>query len=61
VCKPQRKSPLERPRHRWEDKIKIGLKEIGWRMRTGFIWLRIGTVAGSCKHGNEPTDSIKAV
>jgi hypothetical protein len=25
---------------------------------TGFIWLRIGTVAGSCEHGNEPSVSI---
>jgi hypothetical protein len=25
---------------RWEDNIKIDLRDIGW---TGFIWLRIGT------------------
>jgi hypothetical protein len=23
------------------------------RLWTGFIWLRIGTSAGSCEHGNE--------
>jgi hypothetical protein len=29
-----------RPRHRWDDNIKIDLKE-GVRVMTGFIWLRI--------------------
>ena len=27
--KPEGKIPLERPRHRWEENIKLGLKEIG--------------------------------
>jgi hypothetical protein len=30
VGKPEGKKPLERPRHRWEDGIKIDLREIGW-------------------------------
>jgi hypothetical protein len=30
VRKPEGKRPLERPRHRWEDRIKIDLREIGW-------------------------------
>jgi hypothetical protein len=25
----------------------------------GLIWLRIGTVEGSCEHGNEPEGSLK--
>jgi hypothetical protein len=25
----------------------------------GLMWLRIGTVEGSCEHGNEPSGSIK--
>jgi hypothetical protein len=29
VGKPERKRPLERPRHRWMDNIKMGLLEIG--------------------------------
>jgi hypothetical protein len=29
VGKPERKRPLERPRHRWEDGIKMDLIEIG--------------------------------
>jgi len=35
--------PLERPLHRWKDNIKMDLQGAGWRSRTGFIWLRIGT------------------
>jgi hypothetical protein len=29
VGKPEGKRPLGRPRHRWEDNIKMGLKEVG--------------------------------
>jgi hypothetical protein len=28
-------------------------------MLSGFIWLRIGLLPGSCEHGNEPSDYIK--
>jgi hypothetical protein len=30
VGKPEGKRPLERPRHRWEDNIKMDLREVGW-------------------------------
>ena len=33
--KPEGKSPLERPRHRWEDNIKMDLQEVGW----GGAWI----------------------
>jgi hypothetical protein len=46
VGKPEGKRPLERPRRRWEDGIKMGLEEIGWGVWSGFTWLRIGTVGG---------------
>ena len=26
------KRPLEEPRHRWEDNIKMDLEEVGWSM-----------------------------
>jgi hypothetical protein len=31
VGKPEGKRPLERPRRRWEDEIRMDLREIGWR------------------------------
>jgi hypothetical protein len=30
VGKPEGKRPLERPRRRWEDNIRMDLREIGW-------------------------------
>jgi hypothetical protein len=42
-----RKIPLESPRRRWEDEIKMDIREIGWGgMWNGFTWLRIGTGGG---------------
>jgi hypothetical protein len=50
VGKPKGKRPLVRPRRRWEDWIKMDLREIGWGegvcvcvcVERGFTWLRIG-------------------
>jgi hypothetical protein len=41
VGKPEGERPLERPRRKREDNIKIDLK-FSISMWTGFIWLRIG-------------------
>ena len=30
VGKPEGKRPLGRPRHRWEDNIKMDVQEVGW-------------------------------
>jgi len=38
------KRPLERPRRRWEDNIKMDLQEVGWG-GMDWIWLRIGVVS----------------
>jgi hypothetical protein len=47
VGKPEGKRPPGRPRRRWEDGIRMDLREIGlvggW---IGFDWLRIGTGGG---------------
>jgi hypothetical protein len=31
VGKPEGRRPLERPRRRWEDNIKMDIREVGWR------------------------------
>jgi hypothetical protein len=46
VGKSEGKRPLERPRRRWEDGIKMDLREISWRVWSGFTWLMIGVVGG---------------
>jgi len=38
VRKPEGKRPLGRPRHRWEDNIKMYLKEIGYE---GVNWIHV--------------------
>jgi hypothetical protein len=46
VGKPEGKRPLERPRRRWEDGIRMYLREIGLGVLIGFDWLRTGTGGG---------------
>ena len=46
--KPEGKKPLGRPRHRWEDNIKMDLQEVGY-----------GQVEGKCECVNGNVDSIK--
>jgi hypothetical protein len=43
VGKPERKGPLERRRRRWEDEIKMYLREIGWR---GVEWIHLAQDRG---------------
>jgi hypothetical protein len=47
VGKPEGKRSLGRRRRRWEDGIKMDLREIGWGgVWNGFTWLRIEIVGG---------------
>ena len=46
VGKPEGKRPLGRPRHRWEDNIKVDIQEVGCGGGTGSSWLRIRTGGG---------------
>jgi hypothetical protein len=46
VGRPEGKRPLESPTLRWKDNIKMDLREIGINGRTGFNWLRIGSIGG---------------
>jgi hypothetical protein len=36
VRKPEGRRPLGRPRRRWEDGIRMDLREIGWGLWIGF-------------------------
>jgi hypothetical protein len=38
VGRPEGRQPLGRPRHRWEDDIKIDLQEVGWG---GMDWIQL--------------------
>ena len=42
--KPTEKRPLGRPRCRWEDNIRMDLKEIGFDTRIGLMRPRIGII-----------------
>jgi len=46
VGKTERKSPLGRPRRRWEDNIRMDLRKIRWE---GVDWInlaQVGTIGG---------------
>jgi hypothetical protein len=49
VRKPEGSCPFGRPRHRWEDNIKVDLKK---------VWIRF-VLAWSREHGSKPSGSIK--
>jgi hypothetical protein len=55
VGKPEKKRPLETPRHGGVDNIKINFREIGWAGMDWNDWLKIRDQSGSCEHGNEPS------
>jgi hypothetical protein len=46
VRKPEGKRSVIRPNSRWEDNIRMDLREIGWECVDRCIWLRIGTSGG---------------
>jgi hypothetical protein len=39
VGKPEGRRPLQRPRRRWEDNIKVDLREVGWRHGPVFLFI----------------------
>jgi len=45
VARPEGKRPLERPRRRWEDNIKMGLREIGIN---GANWIQLAQDRVQC-------------
>jgi hypothetical protein len=46
VGNPEGKRPLERPRYRWVDNIKIDLREIGW---DGMDWFDLAQDRDQCR------------
>jgi hypothetical protein len=38
IGKPEGKEPLRTPRHRWEDSIRMNLREVGWE---GVGWIHV--------------------
>jgi hypothetical protein len=51
--------PLGRPRHRWEDDIKMDLREMGWE---GVDWIHLDQDRDQwwcCEHSNGPSGAIK--
>jgi hypothetical protein len=57
VGKPEGKRPLGRPRRRWEDGVRIDLREIGLRCGLDLTGPGQGPVAGCCECGDEPSGS----
>jgi hypothetical protein len=40
MVKPERKRPLGRPRHRWEDGIRMDLRETSWGSVDWIQWVQ---------------------
>ena len=57
VGKPEGKTPLGRPRRRWEDNIKMDLQEVGGGRGD---WMELAQVAGTCGYGEGLSGSINA-
>jgi hypothetical protein len=51
--KSRRKKPPGRPRRRWEDGIKMDLREIGWGCVVDSPGSGEGSLAGCCECGDE--------
>jgi hypothetical protein len=56
---PEGRGPLERPRRRWEENIKMHLREVEWGHGLDRSSAGYGQVAGCCECGNEALGSIR--
>jgi hypothetical protein len=57
--KRERRRPLGRHMHRWEDSIKMDVVEVGWECGVYRSVSRQGQVAGCCECGNEHSGFLK--
>jgi hypothetical protein len=53
------KNPFGKPRHRWEDHIKMDIQEVGCGDTFWIEFAEDRQVAGTCECCNEPSDSKK--
>ena len=60
VGKPESMRPLRRPRHRWEDNIKMDLREVGCDTKGWIALAEDRDQWRAYKGGNEPPGSLKA-
>jgi hypothetical protein len=58
TCTPTEKIPLGRPRRRWEDSIRMDLKEIGIKMRHWVDSVGHGLLESPCDYDIESLGSI---
>jgi hypothetical protein len=56
VGKPEVKRPFRRPRHKWENWIRMYLRDDWLGVWNEYSWLRIGAGGGFFKYGDEPSD-----
>jgi hypothetical protein len=59
VWKPEGRRPLERPRRRWENNIKVDLSEVGWGHRLDRSGSGEEQVVGFCEYGDDPSGFMK--
>jgi hypothetical protein len=57
VVKPEGKIPLGRPRRKWEEGIRMDLREIGWGSGLDSTGSRQAPVESCCECGDEPSGS----
>jgi hypothetical protein len=57
VGKPERNKPLERSRRRWENGIKVDLRETGCGYGVDSPGSGQGSLVGCCECGDEPLGS----
>jgi hypothetical protein len=59
IGKPEGKIPLGRHRRRWEDNIRMDVRETGWEFGDRFMWIRTELVADCSEHDNKLSGSTK--
>jgi hypothetical protein len=61
IGQPEGKRPLGRYTHKWKDNIKTEFRVKGWGMDWIYLAQDRDYSEGRCKHGNQPSGSIKCL